>query len=219
LEGWRSAGRSYSPRRHNYGGSITTEAGVHPTAVGLGYVAAHAPDVGEDEAVLAKKTPSVLAKTEGAIKVTPERFHIPQLGVIPQTVRARSAPRARGVRHAVLGFHCCARIQHAANCGCVEGKAELGNCRRRRPDHQSRSRTLVLRTRQKPHDRHPGRQPFSLRIPSEGSGGLSPTLLVILSEWRPVECTRTLAELRRHFRQKSARSGYSHMLVSIRRNQ
>ena len=34
---------------HSYGGSIITEAGVHPKVVGLVYVAAHAPDVGEDE--------------------------------------------------------------------------------------------------------------------------------------------------------------------------
>ena len=59
---------------HSYGGSIITEAGVHPNVVGLVYVAAHAPDVGEDEGALGKKTPSVLAKTEGAIKVTPDQF-------------------------------------------------------------------------------------------------------------------------------------------------
>ena len=59
---------------HSYGGSIITEAGVHPNVVGLVYVAAHAPDVGEDEGELGEKTPSVLAKTEGAIKKTPDNF-------------------------------------------------------------------------------------------------------------------------------------------------
>jgi len=59
---------------HSYGGSIITEAGVHPNVAGLVYVAAHAPDVGEDEGSLGKKTPSVLAKTEGAIKVTPDQY-------------------------------------------------------------------------------------------------------------------------------------------------
>jgi pimeloyl-ACP methyl ester carboxylesterase len=59
---------------HSYGGSIITEAGVHPNVVGLVYVAAHAPDVGEDEGTLGKKTPSILAKTEGAIRKTPEEF-------------------------------------------------------------------------------------------------------------------------------------------------
>jgi pimeloyl-ACP methyl ester carboxylesterase len=58
------------PKNVSYGGSIITEAGVDPHVVGLVYVAAHAPDVGEDEGALGKKTPSVLAKTEGAIKKT-----------------------------------------------------------------------------------------------------------------------------------------------------
>jgi pimeloyl-ACP methyl ester carboxylesterase len=59
---------------HSYGGSIITEAGVHPNVVGLVYVAAHAPDVGEDEGALGQKMPSVLAKTPGAIKKTPDGF-------------------------------------------------------------------------------------------------------------------------------------------------
>lgn len=59
---------------HSYGGSIITEAGVHPNVKGLVYVAAHAPDVGEDEGALGKKTPSVLAKADGAIKVTPDKY-------------------------------------------------------------------------------------------------------------------------------------------------
>jgi len=59
---------------HSYGGSIITQAGIHPNVVGLVYVAAHAPDVGEDEGALGKKTPSVLAKTDGAIKKTADEF-------------------------------------------------------------------------------------------------------------------------------------------------
>jgi pimeloyl-ACP methyl ester carboxylesterase len=59
---------------HSYGGSIITEAGVHPHVVGLVYVAAHAPDVGEDEGALGKGTPSFLAKTKGAIEITPDHF-------------------------------------------------------------------------------------------------------------------------------------------------
>jgi pimeloyl-ACP methyl ester carboxylesterase len=59
---------------HSYGGSIITQAGIHPNVVGLVYVAAHAPDVGEDEGALGKKTPSVLAKTSGAIKKTADEF-------------------------------------------------------------------------------------------------------------------------------------------------
>lgn len=59
---------------HSYGGSIITQAGVHPNVVGLVYVAAHAPDIGEDEAALGNRTPSVLGRTAGAIKKTPDGF-------------------------------------------------------------------------------------------------------------------------------------------------
>src|SRR5260370_19812918 len=59
---------------HSYGGSIITEAGAHPNVVGLVYVAAHAPDVGEDAPALGKKTPNVLAKTHGESRKTPNGF-------------------------------------------------------------------------------------------------------------------------------------------------
>src|SRR5580704_1075530 len=59
---------------HSYGGSIITEAGTDPHVVGLVYIAAHAPDVGEDEGTLGKKTPSVLAKTEGAVERTVDGY-------------------------------------------------------------------------------------------------------------------------------------------------
>ena len=61
---------------HSYGGSIITEAGVHPNVVGLVYVAAHAPDVGENESALGKQQnmPSATSKQKGAIKETDDGF-------------------------------------------------------------------------------------------------------------------------------------------------
>jgi pimeloyl-ACP methyl ester carboxylesterase len=59
---------------HSYGGSVISEAGVDPHVAGLVYVAAHAPDIGEDEAALGKSMPSVLAGTKGAVVVTPDGF-------------------------------------------------------------------------------------------------------------------------------------------------
>lgn len=59
---------------HSYGGSVITEAGVHPKVAGLVYVAAHAPDVGEDEHSLGVKTPSVLGNTPGAIEKTNDGY-------------------------------------------------------------------------------------------------------------------------------------------------
>jgi pimeloyl-ACP methyl ester carboxylesterase len=59
---------------HSYGGSVITEAGVHPNVVGLVYVAAHAPDIGEDEGDLGKRMPSFTQKQAGAIKKTADGF-------------------------------------------------------------------------------------------------------------------------------------------------
>jgi pimeloyl-ACP methyl ester carboxylesterase len=59
---------------HSYGGSIITEAGVHPNVIGLVYVAAHAPDVGEDESDLGKSMPSATQQQPGAIKTTADGF-------------------------------------------------------------------------------------------------------------------------------------------------
>ncbi len=43
---------------HSFSGMIVTEAGVHPNVSALVYVAARAPDAGEDYAALAKKYPA-----------------------------------------------------------------------------------------------------------------------------------------------------------------
>jgi pimeloyl-ACP methyl ester carboxylesterase len=43
---------------HSFSGMIVTEAGVHPNVSALVYVAARAPDVGEDYAALAKQFPT-----------------------------------------------------------------------------------------------------------------------------------------------------------------
>src|ERR1700757_5172265 len=43
---------------HSFSGMIVTEAGVHPSVSALVYVAARAPDAGEDYTVLAKRFPT-----------------------------------------------------------------------------------------------------------------------------------------------------------------
>jgi pimeloyl-ACP methyl ester carboxylesterase len=43
---------------HSYGGTVISEAGVDPHVAGLVYVAARAPDAGEDYAALAKRFPT-----------------------------------------------------------------------------------------------------------------------------------------------------------------
>ncbi|MEN3370750.1 MAG: hypothetical protein V7609_2893 [Verrucomicrobiota bacterium] len=58
---------------HSYGGAVITEAGVDPSVAGLVYIAAHMPDVGENEAELGKRFPSDLSKSD-AIKKTADGF-------------------------------------------------------------------------------------------------------------------------------------------------
>src|SRR5215510_10238003 len=58
---------------HSYGGAVITEAGTHPSVVGLVYIAAHMPDAGESEADDGKRFPSDLSKSN-AIKMTPDGF-------------------------------------------------------------------------------------------------------------------------------------------------
>jgi pimeloyl-ACP methyl ester carboxylesterase len=58
---------------HSYGGAVITEAGTDPSVVGVVYIAAHMPDVGENESDDGKRFPSDLSKS-GAIKATPDGF-------------------------------------------------------------------------------------------------------------------------------------------------
>lgn len=59
---------------HSYGGSVITVAGMDSHVVGLVYVAAHAPDVGENEAAMGAKTPSALKSTPAATQKTADGF-------------------------------------------------------------------------------------------------------------------------------------------------
>src|ERR1700736_5624907 len=58
---------------HSYGGAVITETEMDPSVVGLVYIAAHMPDVGENEADDGKRFPSDLSKS-GAIKKTADGF-------------------------------------------------------------------------------------------------------------------------------------------------
>jgi pimeloyl-ACP methyl ester carboxylesterase len=67
---------------HSYGGAVITEAGMDPSVVGLVYIAAHMPDVGENEADDGKRFPSDLSKsgaikriTDGFTYIDPAQFH------------------------------------------------------------------------------------------------------------------------------------------------
>ena len=52
---------------HSYGGMVATQAGVHPNVAGLVYIAARAPDAGEDYTALAARFPTPPA-SKGLVK-------------------------------------------------------------------------------------------------------------------------------------------------------
>jgi pimeloyl-ACP methyl ester carboxylesterase len=86
---------------HSYGGSVITQAGEDPHVVALVYVAAHAPDVGEDEAALGKKTPSVTQQQAGAIVKTPDGYTYLQPDIFPSNFAADlPLPQAQFEAHA-----------------------------------------------------------------------------------------------------------------------
>ncbi|CAG4922286.1 hypothetical protein R52603_05055 [Paraburkholderia saeva] len=73
---------------HSYGGSVITEAGEAPNVVGLVYVAAHAPAVGEDESALGKGMPGYTSKQPDAIKKTDDGYTYLNPSVFPQDFAA-----------------------------------------------------------------------------------------------------------------------------------
>src|SRR3979409_2409915 len=67
---------------HSDGGAVITEAGTDPSVVGLVYIAAHMPDVGENDADDGRRFPSDLSKStaikktaDGFTYLDPARFH------------------------------------------------------------------------------------------------------------------------------------------------
>src|SRR3954468_14000111 len=86
---------------HSYGGSVITEAGVHPNVVGLVYVAAHAPAVGGDESALGKRMPSDTSMQSGAVEKTADGYTYLNPAVFPKDFAADLAPaKARFEAHA-----------------------------------------------------------------------------------------------------------------------
>ena len=95
---------------HSYGGAIITEAGNDDHVAGLVYIAAHAPDKGENEAANGKMYPPAyksLQKTkDGFDYINPERFYADFAADLPEDV-AKFAANAQmltadEVFHAVI---------------------------------------------------------------------------------------------------------------------
>jgi pimeloyl-ACP methyl ester carboxylesterase len=95
---------------HSYGGAIITEAGNDPHVAGLVYIAAHAPDKGENEAANGKLYPPAyksLQKTaDGFDYINPEQFHADFAADLPEAIAEFAAHAqtltADEVFHAVI---------------------------------------------------------------------------------------------------------------------
>ena len=65
---------------HSYGGTVITEAGMHPRVVGLVYIAAHAPDDGETETANGRKFPNsshpLIKSLDGFLSLDPTNFPV-----------------------------------------------------------------------------------------------------------------------------------------------
>ncbi|MDB5151605.1 MAG: hypothetical protein JWR54_356 [Mucilaginibacter sp.] len=95
---------------HSYGGAIITEAGNDPHVAGLVYIAAHAPDKGENEAANGKLFPPAyksLQKTaDGFDYINPEHFYADFAADLPESIAEFTAHAqmltADEVFHAVI---------------------------------------------------------------------------------------------------------------------
>jgi pimeloyl-ACP methyl ester carboxylesterase len=80
---------------HSYGGMIITEAGMDPSVVGLVYIAAYMPEVGESVSDVEKRFPSDPTKTaaitktpDGYVYLNPVQFHAVFAADVPAPLAA-----------------------------------------------------------------------------------------------------------------------------------
>ena len=143
---------------HSFSGMIVTEAGMHPNVSALVYVAARAPDAGEDYAALAKTFPTPPASAgivfdgdEG--RLTEAAFLRDFGGDLPEA-KAKGSLRGPGA----VPKGSAHRQDHA---GSLAVEAEF-LCRfHRRPDDQSKSRTLHGQTHGRQDYRSEGEPPLA----------------------------------------------------------
>ena len=139
---------------HSFSGMIVTEAGMHPNVSALVYVAARAPDAGEDYTALAKTYPTPPASA--GIVFDGDEGRLSEAAFLRDF--AGDLPEAKAkVLYAVQEPESSAHGQDDA-CG-MAVKAKLLCGFNRRPDDQSRSRTLHGKAHECQDDRSEGEPP------------------------------------------------------------
>lgn len=88
---------------HSYGGAVITEAGNDSSVVGLGYIAAHMPDAGENEADDGKKIPERPQQVWRYQEDT-GRIHLPGRCPVSRIVRSRPFRRTGHLHGALAGI-------------------------------------------------------------------------------------------------------------------
>ena len=143
---------------HSFSGMIVTEAGVDPKVTALVYVAARAPDAGEDYTALAKHFPTPPAV--GGHRLV-RRLGTAQRGGLSARFRRRPAggEGARALRGSSAVPTRVARRQDDA-CG-LAVEAELVCGLHRRPDDQSGSRAVHGEADGREDDRGEGKPPVA----------------------------------------------------------
>ena len=143
---------------HSFSGMIVTEAGVHPNVSALVYVAARAPDAGEDYTALAKKYPTPPASAgivfdgdEG--RLSEEAFLRDFAGDLPEA-------KAKALYAVQWPFHK-ALLAEQDDARGMAIPAQLLRRLHGRPHHQSRPRALHGQTDGRQDHRGKGQPPLA----------------------------------------------------------
>jgi pimeloyl-ACP methyl ester carboxylesterase len=127
---------------HSYRGSVITEAGTDPSVVGLVYIAAHMPDAGENEADDGKRFPSDLGKST-AIKKTVDGFTFIDPAQFHEYFAADLSTEQAAFMSRSQVLNLADNFKAVISTPAWRSKAQLDGGSNERPNHQSRSRTLV----------------------------------------------------------------------------
>ena len=143
---------------HSWGGTVISEIGTDPKVTGLVYVAARAPDAGEDFVALSQKFPAGAARAgiqehDGFTKLSEDAFlKYFANGVDPKTAKVLYAVQEPTAASIFAGRTTACRVARQADLVCrVEARS----------DHQSRPRTVSGQANERDHDRAGCRPPVA----------------------------------------------------------
>ena len=141
---------------HSFSGMIVTEAGMHPNVSALVYVAARAPDAGEDYTALAKTYPTPPASA--GIVFDGDEGRLSEAAFLRDFAGDLPEAKAKVLYAVQEPFHKASAHRQDDACG-LAVEAEFLRRVHRRPNHQSGSRTLHGQAHGRQDDRGEGEPP------------------------------------------------------------